>query len=316
MTKPLKLRWVLAHIPYDLFLRSANAFSQAIKEKSNGTIEVEILGKDEWEKKYLGGKEVSYAELVRMVEKGLVEMTQTYSTVLGHFNKDFYALDMPFLFSDHDHATRVLDGEIGKSILTNLEKTSQMRGLAFTYSGGYKMIAANKDITSIADIKGMALRCGGSPVSEATFAAVGATTEALGVDGMLDALKSKTVEGGENVFPRYFRSKVNEQTNTVADTQHAMFLTSIVISTKVWDKLTPDQQQLIKESAEAAAVTERNESLIDGAANKARCPAEGIKLIEWSSEAVAEFKQATETVYDEFREYFSTVDLARKIREA
>lgn len=44
----LKLRWVLAHVPYDLFLRSANAFAKAINEKTNGAIEIEILGKNEW----------------------------------------------------------------------------------------------------------------------------------------------------------------------------------------------------------------------------------------------------------------------------
>ena len=41
MTQKIKLRWVLAHIPYDLFLRSASIFSRTVNERSNGLVEVE-----------------------------------------------------------------------------------------------------------------------------------------------------------------------------------------------------------------------------------------------------------------------------------
>lgn len=316
MTQPLKLRWVLAHIPYDLFLRSANAFAKAIKEKTNGAIEVEIFGKDEWVEKYNGGNDIGNYQLVKLLEAGAIEMSQTYSTVLGRLNKDFFALDMPFLFRDHDHATRVLDGEIGKNLLSGLGETSGARGLAFTYSGGYKMMAVNKKADSIKDFKGMKLRCGKSPVSEATFRAIGADPFPMGVDGFAESVAQGECEGGENVFPRYFRSNVNTVTNTVVDTEHALFLTSIIISKKVWDKLTQEQQQIIKECAEIAAKEERQESLIDGANAKTRATTEGIEVVKWNDSSVSEFKAAVEPLYQEFATYFSDIDLLGKIKNA
>lgn len=313
MTQPLKLRWVLAHIPYDLFLRSANAFCKAINEKTNGAIEVEVMGKDEWVEKYNNGEDVGNLGIMKRVANGEIHMSQTYSTVLGHLNKDFFALDLPFLFRDHDHATRVLDGEIGKKLLSGLSETSGARGLAFTYSGGYKMMAVNNHAKNIADLEGQTLRCGKSPVSEATFRAIGAEPFPMGVDGFAESVAAGECEGGENVFPRYFRSSVNTVTNTVANTEHALFLTSIVISNKVWNILTEEQQNVIKECAQIAATEERKESLVDGAAAKQRAINEGIEVVEWSSEAINEFKAAVQPVYEQFGEY---ADLVAKIKNS
>lgn len=312
MTEPLKIRWVLAHIPYDLFLRSANAFARAVAEKTNGAIEIEVLGKNEWEQKYNHGIEISNGSFLKLLSKGAIEMSQTYSTILGRMNDEFYVLDMPFLFEDHAHAARVLDGEVGQHLLSSLSENGA-RGLAFTYSGGYKMMAVNKRAESIKDLEGQTLRCGTSPVSEATFKAIGAIPFPKGVDGFADSVTAGECEGGENVFPRYFRSNVNKVTNAVANTEHSLFLTSIVISEKVWNKLTAEQQEILRECAQIAAREERHESLVDGAAAVERCAQEGIEVITWSNEAIAEFKSAVEPVYAQFSEY---AELVAKIKKA
>jgi TRAP-type C4-dicarboxylate transport system substrate-binding protein len=311
----LKLTWVLAHVPYDLFLRSAEAFSKAVSEKTDGAIEVEVLGKNEWQDKYNDGQEIGNRALLKKLEQGEIAMSQTYSTVLGLLNEDYYSLDMPFIFENHDHASRVLDGPVGEKLLNGLATTSGARGLAFTYSGGFKMIATNKEVHSIADFAGTVLRTGSSPVSEATFKAIGAETLPMGVDGFAQSVASGECEGGENVFPRYFRSAVNTVTDTVADTEHALFLTSIVISDAIWTSLSDEQRSVITECAKIAAVAEREESLIDGAAAKSRAVEEGIKVIEWTPEAIAEFKDATAPVYSQFDGYFSE-DLVGQILDA
>jgi TRAP-type C4-dicarboxylate transport system substrate-binding protein len=197
-----------------------------------------------------------------------------------------------------------------------LAETSGARGLAFTYSGGYKMMAVNKDAKSIKDLEGQTLRCGISPVSEATFRAIGADPFPKGVDGFAESVAAGECVGGENVFPRYFRSQVNTVTNTVIDTEHALFLTSIVISTKVWAQLTEEQREIIKECAQVAATEERKESLIDGAAAKARAVNEGIEVVEWSDQSITEFKSAVEPVYQQFADYFSDAELVAKIKNA
>lgn len=315
METPLKIRWILAHVPYDLFLRSALSFAEAIKKKTNGSIEVEVLGKNEWEEKFNNGTKVNYTELLDHMGADKFEMSQIYSECLGRKHSDFYALGYPFLFKDHDHATRVLDGEIGEAMLNKLEEKSNLKGLAFTYSGGYKMIAANKKITKIADLKGLVVRCARNPVSTATFNAIGVKTQPLGIDGFVDAISNGEVDCGENVFPRYFRSEVNKVTNSIANTKHALFLTSIIVNSKFWNEtLTAEQRVIFKECAMIAAVEERKASLIDGEQAQVKAVAEDIAVIEWSDEAIEEFKTAVQKLDPKFENAFSIPNLIKKIR--
>jgi TRAP-type C4-dicarboxylate transport system substrate-binding protein len=182
MTQKIKLRWVLAHIPYDLFLRSASIFSRTVNERSNGLVEIEVLGLDEYQEKYNNGQAIDRYAVLDMVNDGIIEMSQMHSTQLGRINQDLRVLDLPFLFENHEHAVRVLDGEIGQNLLSDLAKNSNVRGLAFTYSGGFRMVVANKPITRVEDLAGERVRVAFSPVAEDTFSTVGATPVPMSVN--------------------------------------------------------------------------------------------------------------------------------------
>jgi TRAP-type C4-dicarboxylate transport system substrate-binding protein len=155
------IRWVLAHEPLDIFLRAAEKFAAKVAEVTNNELNVEILSLGEYADKYNNGTPVNYLELVDYLNQGKLEMSQMYTHHLGRYAKDMRALDMPFLFKDHDHAARVLDGKIGKNILSGLssnEDTKNVKGLAFTYSGGYTVLSANKEIKSVSDLVGLKMR--------------------------------------------------------------------------------------------------------------------------------------------------------------
>jgi TRAP-type C4-dicarboxylate transport system substrate-binding protein len=157
-----------------LFLRAANRFSQEMMAKTNGQINIEVMTLSQYQEKYSPNKKITKHDLLDLMEVGEIEMSQMYTTTLGKFNKDMFALDMPFLFRDHDHAAHVLEGQIGQSLMNGLAEKSNIQGLAFTYSGGYRMIAATKPINTVADLKGLKVRIAKSPVAEDSFLAVGA----------------------------------------------------------------------------------------------------------------------------------------------
>jgi TRAP-type C4-dicarboxylate transport system substrate-binding protein len=308
MNKPLKLRWVLAHVPYDLFLRSANIFAKKVFEKSNGQIEIEVLGADKYIEKYMSNEQVDTVEGVQfadLVHQGVVEMSQMYNTTLSHYNKDLRVLDLPFLFDNHDHAQKVLDGDIGLDMLRDLSKTSNIRGLAFTYSGGFRMIVGDEPLT-VDSLKGKKIRTSSSDSAIKTFEAVDAEPVNVPIYKMTDALKQGTVEIGENTWARYFRTNIDSVKRCVTDTKHSLFLTAIIINKQVWDGLSPEMQQCMQEAAIEAAQSERNESLEDNEMAIQRCKEEGIPVVEWDSTEIEKFKDMTKPVYDYFENEFPT----------
>jgi TRAP-type C4-dicarboxylate transport system substrate-binding protein len=77
-------------------------------------------------------------------------MSQMYTTWLAEkIDPDMLALEMPFIFEDHDHATRVLEGEVGETLLDKITEKSNVRGMAFTYSGGFRNVITNKKISTL-----------------------------------------------------------------------------------------------------------------------------------------------------------------------
>jgi TRAP-type C4-dicarboxylate transport system substrate-binding protein len=154
MSKTTKIRWVIAHEPLSLFERAAKDFQTFVNEaQSAEKIEVEVMTLNEYSNKYNDGVAVTKHDLLDLMEQGKIEMSQMYTTWLAEdIEHDMLALEMPFIFEDHDHATRVLEGEVGEGLLEKITEKSNVRGMAFTYSGGFRNIIVNKPVTGLDDL--------------------------------------------------------------------------------------------------------------------------------------------------------------------
>lgn len=299
-----KIRWVLAHEPYDLFLRAAEKFSQEVKEKTNGEIEIEVLGLTDYTEKYLGGQHLDRYKIRELVDSGTIEMSQMYTTTLGLVDQDMFVLDMPFLFEDHEHAARILDGKIGKELMDNLAEKSNIKGLAFTYSGGFRAIIGNKVIECLDDVKGMKVRVAHSPVAEATMKAIGAEPVVIQIENLADALGENKVDIGETTYPRIYSMRQNETASVINHTEHSLFLTTIIMNKGLWNELTVEQQKIFQDAAIAAAHIERAESLEDIEITRDRAVKDGIKVVDLSDQLREQFKEVTSVVYDELKDMF------------
>jgi TRAP-type C4-dicarboxylate transport system substrate-binding protein len=154
MTKETKIKWVIAHEPLSLFVRAAKDFQDFVnKAQSAEKIEIEIMTLKEYSDKYNNGVLVTKHDLLDLMEQGKIEMSQMYTTWLAeHYEQDMLALEMPYIFKDHDHATRVLEGKVGEKLLEKITEKSNVRGMAFTYSGGFRNVISNKKVSKLSDL--------------------------------------------------------------------------------------------------------------------------------------------------------------------
>ena len=90
---------------------SLEHFAEAVKERTNGQVEVQIFASEQ-----LG----SNAEMVEMVEMGSLDAMMLPSGQQANYCPKFKALSLPFLFADYEHVYKVLDGEIGEELLEGL----------------------------------------------------------------------------------------------------------------------------------------------------------------------------------------------------
>jgi TRAP-type C4-dicarboxylate transport system substrate-binding protein len=263
MSNETKIKWLIYHEPIGLFLRTANAFCDEIKNLTDGRIQIEVYTLSEYADKHKVDFNTSPVELL---STGKVQMCQLYTNHFGHTITDFYALAMPFLFKDHDHAARVLEGDIGNKLLdSELPNKAKLRGLAFTYSGGYCVMASKKKILSAEDFKGLTIGIAANPVFADMAKAFGSNFEFINdVDqkniASISAIKTDTVQ---TTLARYGIEADNETHEHVTDTQHTLYLTTIVMNEDFWNTLTIEDQLLIKKAALNSARKERSWSIED-----------------------------------------------------
>lgn len=300
------IRWVLAHEPYDLFLRAAEKFSHEVADKTNGAINIEVLGLSDFEQKYNNGQTLDRYKIMDLVNNGTIEMSQMYTTTLGLIDKDMFVLDMPFIFRDHEHAAAVLDGDIGKELMTGLAQKSNIQGLAFTYSGGFRAIVGNEVLDTLDKLKGQRVRVAHCPVAEDTFRAVGADPVVIAIEKLADALEDGAVDLGESTYPRIYSMRQNEVSSVINHTEHSLFLTTIIMNKQLWASLDAETQQIFADAALSAAHVERAESLDDIKVTQRRAENDGIKVTYMLDSEKAKFKEATQVVYDKYQDYFSS----------
>jgi len=300
------IKWVLAHEPIELFIRAAKVFAAEVNARAHGKLDIEVMTMSEYSKKYNNDVVVTKHDLVDLLDQGKIEMSQTYTITLGKINKDFFALDLPFLFADHNHASRVFEGPVGAQLLDSLQESKRVKGLAFTYSGGFRIIPGNETVARIEDLRGMKVRTSHSPVAIDTFKAVGADVVPMELEELTTGLEQADVTVGESTYPRVYALGQDKVSKVVNHTEHSLFLTSILVGTDFWNTLTPELQAVVADAARVAARHERDLSIADIKLVQDRCEADGIKVVKMSTEEQDRFAQATQVVYEKYQDYFTS----------
>jgi TRAP-type C4-dicarboxylate transport system substrate-binding protein len=221
------------------------------------------------------------------------------------------------LFKDHDHATRVLEGNIGETLLAKLTDKSNVRGLSFTYSGGFRQMISNKKVSTLEELAGTPVRSNRNPVAQATISALGMKPVVAEVEDLRQVVVDGQAQGGETNYPRVYPLRQNEVTKTVIDTGHSLFLTSMIIGDRFWDSLSPAVQDVIKQAAVLAGREERAETIRDGARAEQRLvEEEGANIVKWTQEQRDAAKIALSGVYDQFSDTFTPglVDSVRTLQ--
>jgi TRAP-type C4-dicarboxylate transport system substrate-binding protein len=308
------VKWVIAHEPIGLFLKVAERFAKEVNEKTDGAFDIEVLSLSDYAEKYNDGKKVTKYDLMDLINTGKIEMSHIYTTWLGDYNKDLHAFDLPFLFKDHEHADRVLEGEIGTELLAGVSKNSNIKAMSFTYSGGYRIVPSTFAANTVDAWKGKVVRTSRSPVAVETFKALGSIPrEDITLEEMNQYADKGEIAAGESTYVRVFPLDQYKSFKIVNETSHSLFLTSIIVNQDFFKQFDKKTQKIMTTAAFNAARQERKESVADIPNILEQCKQNDIQVVKMSEEEESKFREITSTVYDKFQDYFSP-GLVEKIK--
>jgi len=257
---------------------------------------------------FSGGVLGSEKEVVEQLQIGAVQMTRVSLGTLGPVVSDVNAFNMPFVFRDHEHMRKVIDGEIGQELLDKITDSEfNMVGLAWM-DGGVRNIYTKEPVRSIEDLQGMKIRVIGNPLFIDTLNAMGAQGVAMDTAEIFSALQTGVVDGAENNPPTLLEHNHYRTAKHYTLTGHLILPEPIVMSKTAWNKLTPEQQELVKTYAKEAQQEERKLWDEKSASSEEKLKAAGVEFIEVDKKP---FYDATAPVREKYGAAYA--DLIKRI---
>ncbi|AKO96868.1 MAG: TRAP transporter substrate-binding protein [Marinovum algicola] len=271
--------------------RAAVVFKDEVEKNSDGRIAINIRPAAQ-----LGGD----VEIIEQTQMGLVHIAIPPTGNLANFNEQMYLFDLPFLLSDDAAMKRVLDGEVGTELLGTLGKNN-LHGIAMWGAGFRNMTNNIRPISSPDDLSGIKMRTLQAPTILATYRAYGANPTAMAYVEVYNGLQQGVVEGQENPLANIASMKFYEVQDYMTLTRHAYHTYAAVMNKQAWDSLPEDLQTVISDAMivgrDAARIfTDEDEAkIIDMIKDQ-------IEIQELSPEGKAAFVEASQPIYDEFRD--------------
>lgn len=280
-------------------------FAEAVKEKTNGSITIEI-----YPNTTLG----SEREMIEGMGLGSVDMGLVSTSIASGFTDSMLLMDMPFLFRDFEHAHKVIDSEIGDSILASAEAIG-IHGLTF-FENGFRNIETTKPVTKLSDIAGMKIRTVESTMYLDTLEAFGANPIPMTWSDVYTGVSQGTIDGLEGTNDNDFKAGLGEVAKYVICTNQIYSGVILGINTELWAELTEEEQQAMTEAAKEAVAYQRELAEANELTARQSFIDSGCEVItEDQITDIDDWKAAVEPIYEKYAERAGGWDLINSIRE-
>ena len=239
----------LAHVlPQSAPTHKAMVFmAERAAEKSGGLVEIQV---------FPNGQLGSETDTTEQLQKGALAMAKASTAPLENFIPEMAIFSVPYLFRDEDHFWKVLNGEIGKSILLKGAEAG-IRGVCYYDSGARSFYTADRPVLSPSDLKGMKIRVMDSKTSMDMVDLLGGSPTPIPFGDLYSALQQGMVDGAENNPPSMYDTRHWEVAKHYSMDEHARIPDIILFSQKIWETLSPQVQQWVQEAADESLEYQR-----------------------------------------------------------
>ena len=275
--------------------------AERVAEKSGGKLTIDI---------YPSGQLGSEREALELLQIGSLGMTKVSAATMESFAPIFKIFSLPYIFRDKEHLFQVIDGEIGEKLLAEGEEF-WLHGLTYYDAGSRSFYTVKKPVEEPADLKGMKIRVLASNTAVNMIQAFGGSATPISWGELYTALQQGVVDGAENNPPSFYLSRHYEVAKNYTIDEHTTIPDILLISDQVWNELSPQEQQWIKEAADESAVLQRKLwAEAEAEALKAVKEA-GVKIIIPNKELFAE---QVEPMYENYKNEPEIFSLIKQIQ--
>jgi tripartite ATP-independent transporter DctP family solute receptor len=265
-------------------------FADEIEKRSDGELTAKV---------FHSGVLGDQPDAIEQVREGALDWAVFNFGPLGAVSPEANVTSLPFIFNSVESMFEVMEGPVGEEIADGLRKIG-LEPLGYFDSGARSFYHRTKAIRTPADVEGEKFRVMGNQLYVDMVAALGGNATPMPYADVFQALQTGVIDGAENNYPSFESSGHFEAAKFYSTSQHLILPECLCINKDLFDSLSEEQQELLKEVGAEAAELQRAEWTERAAASKAKVLEAGVEIVE--IEDKAPFQELMQPVYEKFLE--------------
>lgn len=230
---------------------AARLFANLVRQRTGGYVEIQC---------FPNSSLVTDGQEFEALKNGEVQLLAPATSKLTGLFPDWQILDLPYAFPDLTAVHNLMDGPIGKKLMTELTG-QKFRGLAM-WDNGFKQMTDNRHpLVRPQDFAGLNFRIMPSPILQAQFAQLGAESSPIASDGVPQALQDGVVDGQENTISTIYSQRLDNGQKFMTLSEHGYIGYVVLTNSDFWDSLPPRYRDILENTLVEVTAWERAKAI-------------------------------------------------------
>lgn len=293
----------ISHVTQEshIWHKTAEKFGEELKVLSDGRMDVEIYPASQ-----LGQEK----DMVQQLETGSLDFGFLTNAYMSTRQESLNAWFMPFVFNNLEEANELRSSDAANQMLEELG-SQNLVGMDFIFAGNRHVLLKSGTVESPVDLSGKKIRIIGSPAMQSFWEKTGAGPTAMPLPEVYTSLQTGVIDGIDIDLDALVTEKYYENAENLTLTNHMTFPAVIVMGKPSYDKLSAEDQEIVKEAMQKAVNWGIQESIAREQSNLETLKESGVKVVELTDSSA--FDVISQEVRDE---YSAKSDVIKSFLEA
>jgi len=216
--------------------RAALQFGEALKKETNGRLSATV---------FHSGQLGNESAMMQQLQSGALDMGWIQAAELGSRVSSVASINAPYLVRSTASVAKLARHPAALKLLEALPRETGTIGLGWGITG-MRAVFSTKDISSVAELKGMKLRINPTPVYRDFYQLLGAAPTPIPTPQVFDAMSNGQVDGLEADIEFSWNQRFDKVSKAMLQ-MNALFMPfAPLVSGRVWQSLPDKDKELIR----------------------------------------------------------------------
>lgn len=264
------------------------AFKEYVETATNGNVTVNIYSNAQ-----LGNE----SELIEGIVMGTVDMAFESVGTVSSYAPNFAIFTLPYLITDTDHLEKVLDSEVGATLVSDALAVGIKVFPEFWMDGVKSYYNNVREITAPEDLAGLKIRVPNWKPVIALTELYGASPIVMSFNELYTSCSNGTIDGFDATPSTAVNMNFYEVAKYLCLDEHSVLPATLVMNPALYDSMSPELQAVIDEAAAIAATTQKEEVAAQDATALKTLAEKGVTITTVDK---SKFKDLAVTIYSQF----------------